>query len=707
MGTILVLLQLTECRTLEVHETAVAPRVDGVIEDLWLAADSTAGFTQITPYEGQPGTDRTIVWVMQDAENLYIALRCHCDKNPATALLTGSEDDIAVGLDPFDNRTSAYYFTMYGSGIPDDGLILDDGRTHDGSWDGVWYSAIHHFPDRYEVEFKIPFKSIRYRHGAAEWGIQFKRYVDANHEVSYWNEVTSLEEDMVSKFGRLTGVKPRSSGYYFELYPEGYVRYDRQTGLEDEYHPRISLNAKWDITPQITVNGTILPDFAQIESDPYRLNLSRYDQYLDERRPFFLEGQDIFRMSDFGDNKGFHTPLRIFYSRMVGRSIDGDAVPIIGGFKATTKSQTYNLGLLAAYTDEYLRISDTGDTLSEPQRCFGVLRAKKRLFHSSDLGIMFAGTAAQRDDYNYAVGVDAVLRSGPSQFIFQGAGSDRAGKRGWATSAGYMGFNYGILTLGGVEWIDDSFDVAQIGYVPWAGQKKLLVFSGPFRTFERGWIENIFVAPGICVVQEPGDTNISTIGGIEMNPNFRNDWGFDFSFLAGPYYEADTHYLYRTTSLSVWGQLLGEGINFGGDLSHTYNYYRDLLGYQSTVWAEYRHPIIDNLSVTLNSYLWTEWDTSNTVVAMTPVLYPRLDIRFNAKIQLALYSQLIFATPGSHLAESEFAAARNGLLFSWNFTPKSWFYVAVNDYREQNPASGAMEQEYLIGAVKAKYLLYF
>jgi hypothetical protein len=304
-------------KSVQVHYTEIAPAIDGIIDDVWLDADSAYGFVQHSPYEKEQPTENTVVYVLQDDENLYVAFRCDATKHSPISCLTADEDYVAVGIDPFGSKITAYYFIVYASEIIDDGWILDDGRTRDGSWDGVWYRGVGVDEDRLVVEYKIPFKSIRYKKGLQEWGIQFLRYCAANRETSYWTEVLQAENDFVSRWPSLVGINPRATGHYFELYPEGYIRYDRQTypDTEDtvEVKPSVSLNVKWDVTPQMTLNATAFPDFAQIESDPFTLNLDRYEVYLDERRPFFLEGQDIFRMSDFGQGKGFFDPLNIFY----------------------------------------------------------------------------------------------------------------------------------------------------------------------------------------------------------------------------------------------------------------------------------------------------------------------------------------------------------------------------------------------------------
>ncbi|GAI77788.1 unnamed protein product [marine sediment metagenome] len=224
-----------------------------------------------------------------------------------------------MGIDTFGSKTTAYYFQVFASGIFQDGWVLDNGRTFDDSWEGVWYRAVKLYDDRFEVEIKIPFKSIRYKKGLVKWGITFVRYTAHNREVVCWNEFLQKEGVLISKYGTLTGINPQATGYYFELYPEGYLRYDKDWVKDTtKFKPSMSLNFKWDLTPQTTLNATVYPDFAQIESDPFELNLSRYPTYLDERRPFFLEGKEIFRMADFGD-MGFFDPLEIFYSRKTGK----------------------------------------------------------------------------------------------------------------------------------------------------------------------------------------------------------------------------------------------------------------------------------------------------------------------------------------------------------------------------------------------------
>jgi hypothetical protein len=169
-------------KTIVVHFTERAPAIDGHIEEVWAQADSAYDFIQHYPYENETPSEKTVVYVLQDHDNLYFAFRCYADSLKPVFHLTKSEDWVAVGIDPFNCKTMGYYFLLNGSGIFNDGWVLDDGRTKDDSWDGVWYHAIARYDDRYEVEMKIPFKTIRYKKDLSTWGVQFERYIEKNQE---------------------------------------------------------------------------------------------------------------------------------------------------------------------------------------------------------------------------------------------------------------------------------------------------------------------------------------------------------------------------------------------------------------------------------------------------------------------------------------------------------------------------------------------
>jgi hypothetical protein len=230
--------------------------------------------------------------------------------------------------------------------------------------------------------------------------------------------------------------------------------------------------------------------------------------------------------------------------------------------------------------------------------------------------------------------------------------------------------------------------------------------SGPYWEYDKGSIRNYWIAPGIRLIQEPGDSNWSVVGKAEMNAQFRNDWGFDFNIGLGRYYEADTNYLYRYINLSTWGILFGNRINFGCDYSYSYNYYRGFLAYQGNNWFSYIYSIIPQMSVGLASNFWIEWDTDNSILAIWPMLRPSIRIKINADMGIDIFNEIVMQTPRTNFSEIDLLSNRFGFLFSWNFMPKSWLYIALNDHRMQGEG-GNLQPLYQIGAIKAKYLIYF
>lgn len=699
-------------KSVRIREIDDPPRIDGTIEPMWLSADSISDFVQNQPYEKTDPTERTTVYLLQDEENLYVAFRFYARHHPPTADYTKDEDYAVASIDPFGSRTMGYFFQVFGSGIFYDGILEDDGRVQDQSWDGVWYHADRLYADRMEVEMKIPFKTIRYKKGLSTWGIQFRRHIAVNAEDDYWTEVAQKDGDLISRWGSATGLQPHTTGHNVEFYPEGFIRHDDTQGESSRTKPNGSFNMKWDFTPQTSLSATSYPDFAQIESDPFTLNLSRYETFYAEQRPFFVEGSEIFRFSSF-PNSGFFQPLNIFYSRRIGKIVGSDAVPIIGGVKLTHKTADWDIGALGAATE-----SDHNEFLGiqEPRRNFGAFRADRRILGNSNFGILGSGMAATTHDYDYAVGSDAVLRSGPSELIVQGAASNHNGKRGYAFTSGFKGFTRSLLTLATYEAVGDSFDVQDIGYVPWTGQQKLLVLTGPYWTFTKGWLRDLWVAPGIVRDREPGSPRWTTLAYFEMNPDLRRNWSADIEASYGRAYEYDdlheyfVGYIEKSISVGIFGLMNGNSLNENFNYTFGFNYVRHYLDYQATNSISYNYSIIPPLRVALAYNHWIEWDPHNAIVAETPSLRPLVDYRFSPLITLTLFNELVGSTPGSALSRTRLQSDRVGGLFSWNFAPKSWLYAALNDYGAldfSTSRSGIMKRQYGIGAVKVKYLLYF
>ena len=694
-------------KSIEIRFTETAPRIDGQIEEVWLQADSVSDFIQSYPDEATEPTERTVVYVLQDNNNLYVAFRCYAAKHRPVAQLYGMEEEATLHIDPMDSKNLGYFFKVYGSGLFNDGMILDNGANWDWSWSGVWYNAVRLDQDRWEIEMKIPFKTIRYKKEAKEWGINFERFIAINRENDHWIEIKEKEGGyQISNFGRLTGINPQAQGYYFELYPEGFFRLDKTPGENAKVKPRASLNFKWDITRQTTLNATVLPDFAQIEADPTQFNLSRYELWLSEQRPFFLEGNEIFRMRGLGE--GPFEPLNLFYSRRIGKAIGQEPVPILSGLKLTSRSKTWGFGALGAYTDQ---LTDTTDSILEPRRSFAVLSGKRQLSNITDLGLLFAGTMANSDNFNYVLGSDWGLCKGPHRSTIQAAFSDYNGKLGWAINSGYNGMIGDFATFGIVKIINDSFSVRDIGYVPWAGQKLFQVGSGPYYRWRGKPVRSLMIVPGLLLDQEPGSKDYSYAASLYSELDFRNGTGSDLEAGIGKAFEADTSYLSRYAHFGLWGNGLKYNYALGGGYNYEFNYRQGFPANTFSDWFNFTYYYATRVAIMLNGNNWWECDQEGKFISVTSIFRPKIDFRINPWISFNVYDELVFVTPETRIDSTEIATNRIGFLFSWNFKPKSWLFIALNDYSgDETPLSNDGNRLKLInrvGAIKVRYLFYF
>jgi hypothetical protein len=711
MNLLLILALVSADKAISVKTLPNGPRIDGRLEALWGQADSVSDFFQTEPVEGAEPGDRTVVYVMQDAQNLYVGFRCHSMRQRPLAQLYGLEDEVTLFLDPMDTRQTGYFFKLYGSGLLRSGLLLDDGRSWDWSWEGVWYGATALSDSVLEAEIRVPFKSIRYKKDATEWGINFHRAQVSVREEYQWIEAREQEGGMaVSKFGRLRGINPQAHGYYFELYPEGYVRYDWATADSGKVKPFASLNFKWDMTPQSTINATVLPDFAQIESDPYSFNISRYPTYFGERRPFFVEGSDLFRMSQLG--MGDFSPLNIFYSRRIGRPVQGEPVPILGGLKFTSRSTNWSFGGLGAFTDQ---AKDATGSVIEPRRAFATLTGQTGLAGGSNLGLLLTGMQDGGDDYNYAAGLDWSLSQGPNRAIIQGALSDRRGRVGWALNSGYGGFlANNLAAVYTFQTSSDSFNVDEIGYMPWAGRTHFSAQVGPYLTPRNGALRRLMVLPQVEFTREPGSRDLSYSAGLYVNPILRNRVYTEAGASIGrssenvpwlnpnrdiQYNSAHAHFAVNLNTSVMWS------LGFGGNFNRGMNYARGYVAPNYSGWANFTYYLFGKVALMMLLSNYWEATPDNDIAAVTTIANPRIDFRFNDKFNFNIYDQVVLTTPGTQFDSTSVAQNRVGFLFSWNFRPKSWLYVALNDVAVDR--GNGLEFGARVAAVKLRYLFYF
>jgi hypothetical protein len=240
-------------------------------------------------------------------------------------------DVVSLMLDTFGDKRTAYKFAVSASGIRSDCRMLDDGRNRDYGWDGVWFASTRVYDWGYVVEMEIPFRSIQYDETLSSWGVDFDRWIPVSNEDLYWTSYEENEGLRISKFGtlELNGNRPTVKGLNLEIYPVGIAKASLVRDGVYEVAPDAGIDLFYNPSQKFTFQLTANPDFAQIEADPFDFNISRYESYFEERRPFFTQGNEIFMPSGRERNSGFYRPLELFYSRRIGKKLRS-AVPTIG-----------------------------------------------------------------------------------------------------------------------------------------------------------------------------------------------------------------------------------------------------------------------------------------------------------------------------------------------------------------------------------------
>lgn len=285
-----------------------APEIDGVIgAEEWAGAGLGTDFIQYEPRRGAPATERTEVMVLQDDEALYVAYRVWDSQEP-TAQITRrdgqltQDDMVGFTLDTYRDRQSGFLFMTNLLGTQTDMRIADDGRTVDGAWDAAWESAAQRTDFGWTAEFAIPFSSLRYEPGEDRvWGINFGRTLRRELEFSFWAGPIDNAARM-SQSGELRGLNLPRPSKLAEMIVYGLSR--TADGQDTDWGTGADLRFSPD--PAVTINATVNPDFATIEADREQVNLSRFELSLPEKRPFFLEGNELYRQR-----------IRTFYSRRI------------------------------------------------------------------------------------------------------------------------------------------------------------------------------------------------------------------------------------------------------------------------------------------------------------------------------------------------------------------------------------------------------
>jgi len=320
--------------------------VDGRLnEALWQRAVAATGFQQWSPERGRPASQQTVFKVAYDQDALYFAVACHeQDPGEITGRLTrrdqlAASDNVAIYIDPYCDRTSGYHFCVNPLGVQEDAYVFNDGES-DFDWDAVWEAETFRDADGWYTEVRIPFSSIRYRPDVDSWGLQVFRYMHNRGENTAWVVWDRETAGFVSRFGALDGIHGIPAPRQLEVLPYAVARVTDPAvhgPEENDSFQNFGLDLKYGITADLTLNATFQPDFGQVEADPATLNLSPFETYYTEKRPFFVEGNRFFE----------HPNFNLFYSRRIGTGSENARIRYAAKLTGKTAHDISLAGLVA------------------------------------------------------------------------------------------------------------------------------------------------------------------------------------------------------------------------------------------------------------------------------------------------------------------------------------------------------------------------
>lgn len=397
--------------------------IDGRLDETVWQQIAYSEFWQREPDEGKPASERTEVWIAYDDDAIYLAARLH-DSRPEqiTALLGRRDDELDsdwfwLYLDPYHDKRSGFGFGITPSGSISDCVYYND-TFSDSSWDGIWTSRVQRENRAWTVEIRIPFNQLRFsrNNGEYRWGVHFRRVLMRRNETSESTFIPRTSGGFVSHFRELNGIHDIRPKPLVNIVPYTVGKGELHSDDQNKAAGNMGLDAKIGLQSSLTLDLSVNPDFGQVEVDPASINLSAAETYYQEKRPFFIEGADIFGNFGYGGasthvGANWSSP-DLFYSRRIGRAPQGSgngapiaSMPewstILAAAKLTgTVGQGWKVGAIYGLTErEYAKTLVSGEKVEqevEPLSHYGVARALKE-FNQGRQGLGFMGTVVARD----------------------------------------------------------------------------------------------------------------------------------------------------------------------------------------------------------------------------------------------------------------------------------------------------------------------
>jgi len=583
------------------------PVIDGKLDDeAWARCTWEEGFIQRMPYEGRQPSEKTAFKILYDDKFIYVGIRAY-DSQAATIERRMSRRDLAdgdmvgVAIDSVYDHMTAFVFGVNAAGVKYDQFLANDGQSNsseeDMSWDPIWDVATTVDKEGWTAEMRIPLSQIRF--GAKDeqiWGLQVQRQLFRNNEISMWPLIPRDASGFVHFFGELRGLTGLNAPHQIEIMPY-------TVGSLQSFRPVLAnpfatggkkalnggLDGKIGVTGDLTLNFTINPDFGQVEADPSVVNLTAYETFYTEKRPFFVEGKNIFNYQLMGGDGDFSMD-NLFYSRRIGRdphytpSVDGyvdmpSTTAILGAFKLSGKTKSgLSIGVLETVTSKESASVYSGGTYGdvpvEPLTNYFALRIQQDWNRGRTiLGGMFTAVNRQLKDGDpaflhsaaYAGGIDflhtwdsknyyfslkavtsrvqgtpdAILQTQlSSTHYFQRPDADYLSLDPTRTSLMGSGGNleFGkqggghLMYVAGFTWRSPGLELNDIGYLRQTDVMMQYIWAG-YRTFEPfGPFRSVNINLNEWSGYDFGGETIFKGGNINLNAQFKNYWNAGFGY---------------------------------------------------------------------------------------------------------------------------------------------------------------------------------
>jgi len=429
------------------------PVIDGREDDpVWRTVPATSDFLEFQPAEGKAPRFKTEFKAAYDDHNLYVFVRAY-DPHPdsiMTALtrrdVRGPSDQLKVMIDSYHDRRSGFEFAVNPVGVKRDYAMYND-QDEDQSWDGIWDVATRIDSLGWTAEFRIPFSQLRYANMPSHvFGFSVWRDIERFKERTSWPLFRGSKGGVSSQLGLLTGIDDITRFHRLEVTPYALARSTNvpvtaapagTTPWAQSQRASAGVDVKYGVTPNLTLDATVNPDFGQVEADPSVVNLSAFETFFQEKRPFFIEGTGLynFELNCSIVNCGGEG---LFYSRRIGRApqlfgryaddASPNVTPILGAAKLTGRlAGGLNLGVLEAVTG---RVEGLSDRTTEPRTNYSVVRAQQDLRKGeTSFGLIATGVNRALDEWTspflrsdaYAMGLNARNRWSNGRYELSGS----------------------------------------------------------------------------------------------------------------------------------------------------------------------------------------------------------------------------------------------------------------------------------------------